>query len=175
MGLSLTPAVGAKRTHKPDLKLTASMDTNGPERQPMLVVHIINQSGHTLRIPDPPLLCKPAPGALSLQVKFIPKGSTENEGQPDCGLEVAGGGLPDIRERAKNWLVLKQGQAYEAQRPLGMGLNTIAVGIYEIWVIYDGPAANAEELKKLEQAGIAVPNGRFQSDKLTYKVTLPKQ
>jgi hypothetical protein len=150
------------------------MDTNGPER-PTLVVHIINQSGRTLRIPDPPLLCKPAPGALSLQVKFTPKRSNENEGQPECGLEVAGGGLPDIRERVKNWLVLKQGQAYEARRPLGMGLNTIAVGTYEIRVIYDGPAANAEELQKLEQLGIAVPNGRFQSDKLTYKVALPEQ
>lgn len=83
--------------------------------------------------------------------------------------------MPDIRERAKNWLVLKQGQAYEARRPLGMALNTIAVGTYEIWVIYDGPGTNAEELQKLEQAGIAVPKGRFQSDKLTYKVTPPKQ
>ena len=59
--------------------------------------------------------------------------------------------------------------------PLGMGLNTIAVGTYEIWAIYDRPAANAEEWQKLEQAGIAVPNGRFQSDKLTYKVTFAKQ
>jgi hypothetical protein len=72
-------------------------------------------------------------------------------------------------------LVLKQGQAYAARRPLGMGLNTIAVGTYEIWAIYDRPAANAEEWQKLEQAGIAVPNGRFQSDKLTYKVTFAKQ
>jgi hypothetical protein len=89
----------------------------------MLVVHIINQSGHTLRIPDPPLLSKPAPGLLSLQVKFIPENSNENEGQPECDLEVAGGGLPDIRERAKKWLVLKPGQDYAARRPLAMALN----------------------------------------------------
>jgi hypothetical protein len=167
--------VGAKQTNKPDLKLTASIDTTVLEPQPMLVVHIINQSGHTLRIPDPPLLCKPAPGALSLQLKFIPENSKENEGQPECDIEVAGGGLPDIRERAKNWLVLKPGQDYAARRPLAMALNTSAGGTYRMWVIYDGPAANAEGLQKLKEAGIVVPNVRFQSDKVTYKVTLPKQ
>jgi hypothetical protein len=174
-GLLLTAQVEAQQKHKPDLRLTASMDTNGPERQPMLVVHIVNKSGHSLRIPDPPLLCKPAPGALSLQVKFIPESSKEKEGESECGLEVAGGGLPDIRERAKNWLVLKQGQDYEARRPLGMALNTVARGIYEMRVIYDGPAANPEDLQKLKEVGIAVPNGRFQSNKLTYKVTSPKR
>jgi hypothetical protein len=56
-----------------------------------------------------------------------------------------------------------------------MSVNVNAPGIYEIWVIYDGPAANAEDLQKLQEAGIEVPNGRFQSDKLTYKVTVPKE
>jgi hypothetical protein len=42
-------------------------------------------------------------------------------------------------------------------------------------VIYDGPAANPEDLQKLKEAGIAVPKSRFQSDKLTYKVTVPKE
>jgi hypothetical protein len=44
-----------------------------------------------------------------------------------------------------------------------------------MWVIYDGPAANAQGLQKLKEAGIVVPNVCFQSDKMTYKVTLPKQ
>src|ERR1700728_4245989 len=88
--LLLTPGAGAKQTNKPDLKVTASMDMAAPEQQPILVIHLLNQSGHLLRIPDPPLLCKGAPGALSLDVKFIPENSSQPQPAIDCGLEVDG-------------------------------------------------------------------------------------
>ncbi len=173
--LLLIPGAGAKPTTRPDVKVTAAMDMAAPEQQPILVIHITNQSGHTLRIPDPPLLCKGAPGALSLDVKFTP----ENSGQPqtgtDCGLEVDGSGLPDIRERAKNWLVLKAGQNYEARRPLAMGVDTNAHGTYEFHVVYDGPSATAEDDEKLKTAGIPFPRGKFESDKLVYKINAPRQ
>jgi hypothetical protein len=172
-GLLIGPAARAKQTEKPALKLTASVDTAAPEEQPILVVHIINQSGHTLRIPEPPLLCKSAPGALSLQVKFSPE---SHEAQPpaNCDLEVDGSGLPDIRERAKNWLVLKAGQDYVARRPLSMGINTNAHGTYDLWVVYDGPCANDDEVQKMKDAAIPVPVGKFQSDKLSYKISAPR-
>jgi hypothetical protein len=173
--LLLAPAVGAKQTNKPDLKLMASMDMAAPEQQPILVIHIINQSGHSLRIPEPPLLCKNAPGALSLDVKFTPENSNQPQAAIDCGLEVDGSGLPDIRERSKNWLVLKAGQNYEARRPLAMGVDTNAHGTYEFHVVYDGPSATPADDEKLRGAGIAVPNGRFASDKLTYRINAPKQ
>ena len=92
----------------------------------------------------------------------------------DCGLEVDGRGLPDIRERAKKWLMLKPGQNYEARRPLAMGVDTNAHGTYEFHVVYDGPSATPDDDQKLKDAGIAVPSGRFESDKLTYKITAPK-
>jgi hypothetical protein len=172
--LLLASGAGAKQTNKPDLKLMVSIDTAAPEQQPILVIHMVNQSGHLLRIPDPPLLCKSAPGALSLDVKFTP----ENSGQPqpaiDCGLEVDGSGLPDIRERAKNWLALKPGQNYEVRRPLAMGVDTNAHGTYEFHVVYDGPSGTPADDQKLKDAGIAVPGGRFESDKLTYKINAPK-
>ncbi len=173
--LLLTPGAGAKQTNKPDLKLMASMDVAAPEAQPILVIEIINQSGHSLRIPDPPLLCKNAPGALSLDVKFTPENSNQPQGPVDCGLEVDGSGLPDIRERSKNWLVLKAGQTYEARRPLAMGVDTNAHGTYEFHVVYDGPSATPADDEKLKAAGIAVPNGRFASDKLIYRINAPKQ
>jgi hypothetical protein len=173
--LLLAPGVGAKQTNKPDLKLMASMDMAAPEQQPILVIHIINQSGHSLRIPEPPLLCKNAPGALSLDVKFTPENSNQPQAAIDCGLEVDGSGLPDIRERSKNWLVLKAGQNYEARRPLAMGVDTNAHGTYEFHVVYDGPSATPADDEKLREAGIAVPNGRFASDKLTYRINAPKQ
>ena len=173
--LLLAPGAVAKQTNKPDLKLMASMDMAAPEQQPILVIHIINQSGHPLRIPDPPLLCKNAPGALSLDVKFTPENSNQPQGAVDCGLEVDGSGLPDIRERSKNWLVLKAGQNYEARRPLAMGVDTNAHGTYEFHVVYDGPSATPADDEKLREAGIAVPNGRFASDKLTYRINAPKQ
>src|SRR5580693_5770619 len=103
-GMLLVPGASAKQTDKTDLKLMASIDMAAPEQQPILVVHIINQSGHVLHIPDPPLLCKGAPGALSLEVKFVPENSSQSQPPTDCGLEVDGSGLPDIRERAKKWL-----------------------------------------------------------------------
>jgi hypothetical protein len=165
---------GAKQTNKPDIKLTASLDMAAPEQQPILVIHITNQSGHLLRIPDPPLLCKSAPGALSLDVKFIPENSNQPQPAIDCGLEVDGSGLPDIRERSKNWLTVKPGQTYEARRPLAMGVDTNAHGTYEFHVIYDGPSATPEDDEKLKGAGIAAPSGRFESDKLTYKINAPK-
>jgi hypothetical protein len=174
-GLLITPGVLAKRTNQPELKLTASLDTAAPEAQPILVVEIVNQSGHALRIPEPPLLCKAAPGALSLRVKFTP----ENANQPDkpepCTLELDSSGLPDIRERAKNWLVIKAGQTYEARRPLAMGADTNAHGTYELWVDYDGPSASDADAEKLKDAGIAVPDGKFESGELTYKMNAPKQ
>jgi hypothetical protein len=170
----LAPGAGGKQTNKPDLKLIAALDMAAPEQQPILVIHIVNQSGHLLRIPDPPLLCKGAPGALSLDVKFIPENSNQPQAATDCGLEVDGSGLPDIRERAKNWLVLKAGQSYEARRPLAMGVDTNAHGTYEIHVVYDGPSANPSDDQKLKDAGIPVPDGRFESDKLTYKINAPK-
>lgn len=173
-GLLLTTGAWAKQTNKPDLKLTVSIDTAAPEHQPILVVHIINQSGHTLRLPEPPLLCKPAPGALSLDVKFIPENTNQPQPAVDCGLEVDGRGLADIRERAKNWLTLKSGQDYEARRPLANGVDTNAHGTYDLWVVYDGPSANDSDTEKLKEAGIAVPNGKFQSDKITYKMSAPK-
>jgi hypothetical protein len=165
---------GGKQGNKPDLKLVASLDMAAPEQQPILVIHMINQSGHLLRIPDPPLLCKSAPGALSLEVKFTPENSNQPQAAIDCGLEVDGSGLPDIRERAKNWLALKPGQNYEARRPLAMGVDTNAHGTYEFHVVYDGPSATPADNEKLKQAGIAVPDGRFESDKLTYKINAPK-
>ena len=170
----MASGAGAKQTNKPDLKLTASLDMAAPEQQPILVIHILNQSGHLLRIPDPPLLCKSAPGAFSLEVKFVPENSSQPQAAIDCGLEVDGSGLPDIRERAKNWLTLKPGQNYEARRPLAMGVDTNAHGTYEFRVVYDGPSATPADDEKLKDAGIAVPSGRFESDKLTYKITAPK-
>jgi hypothetical protein len=172
-GLLLMGA-GPKQTNKPDIRLTASMDMAAPEQQPILVIHITNESGHLLRIPDPPLLCKSAPGALSLDVKFIPENSNQPQPAIDCGLEVDGSGLPDIRERSKNWLPLKPGQTYEARRPLAMGVDTNAHGTYEFHVVYDGPSATPEDDEKLKGAGIATPSGRFESDKLTYKINAPK-
>jgi hypothetical protein len=172
-GLLLMGA-GAKQTDKPDIRLTASVDMAAPEQQPILVIHITNQSGHLLRIPDPPLLCKSAPGALSLDVKFIPENSNQPQPAIDCGLEVDGSGLPDIRERSKNWLALKPGQTYEARRPLAMGVDTNAHGTYEFHVVYDGPSATPEDDEKLKSAGISAPSGRFESDKVTYKINAPK-
>src|SRR5277367_5574396 len=167
-------ASGAKQATKPDLKLTAYLDMAAAEQQPILVIHMLNQSGHVLRIPDPPLLCKSAPGAFSLDVRFVP----ENSGQPqpaiDCGLQVDGSGLPDIRERAKKWIPLKAGQNYEARRPLAMGVDANAHGTYEFHVVYDGPSATPEDDQKLKEAGVAAPSGRFESDKVTYKITAPK-
>src|SRR5580658_2228562 len=120
----LLMGASAKQTNKPDIKLTASLDMAAPEQQPILVIHITNQSGHLLRIPDPPLLCKSAPGALSLDVKFTPENSNQPQAATDCGLEVDGSGLPDIRERSKNWLSIKAGQNFEERRPLAMGVDT---------------------------------------------------
>src|ERR1700735_332119 len=173
MGL-LMMGSGAKQTDKPDIKLTASLDMAAPEQQPILVVHILNESGHVLHIPDPPLLCKSAPGALSLEVKCAPEKPSQPQPAIDCGLEVDGSGLPDIRERSKNWLALKPGQTYEARRPLAMGVDTNAHGTYEFHVVYDGPSATPADDEKLKSAGIAVPSGRFESDKLTYKINAPK-
>ena len=174
MGLLLLSGAGAKQTNKPDVKLMASVDLQAPEQQPILVIHILNQSGHVLRIPDPPLLCKSAPGAFSLDVKFTPENSNQPQPTIDCGLEVDGSGLPDIRDRAKNWLSLKPGQNYEARRPLAMGVDTNAHGTYEFHVVYNGPGAGPEDEAKLKQAGVAAPSGRFESDKLTYKINAPK-
>jgi hypothetical protein len=165
---------GSKPTNKPDLKLTASLDMAAPEQQPILVIHVLNQSGHVLRIPDPPLLCKSAPGAFSLEVKYLPENSSQPQAGTDCGLEVDGSGLPDIRERAKKWLTLKAGQDYEVRRPLAMGVDANAHGTYEFHVVYNGPSATPEDDQKLKDAGIAAPSGRFESDKLTYKITAPK-
>jgi hypothetical protein len=170
----LTSAAGAKQTNKPDLKLIVSLDMAAPEQQPILVIHMINQSGHPLHIPDPPLLCKSAPGAFSLEVKFTPENSSQPQPAIDCGLEVDGRGLPDIRERAKKWVILKPGQNYEARRPLAMGVDTNAHGTYEFHVVYDGPSASPEDDQKLKDAGIAAPDGRYESDKLTYKINAPK-
>jgi hypothetical protein len=172
--LLLAPAAGGKQTNKPDLKLLAFLDMEAPEQQPILVIHIVNQSGHVLHFPDPPLLCKGAPGALSLEVRFVPENSNQPQPATDCGLEVDGSGLPDIRERAAHWLALKPGQNYEARRPLAMGVDTNAHGTYEFHVVYDGPSASPADDEKLQDAGIAVPGGRFESDKLTYKINAPK-
>lgn len=173
MAVVLSSGAWAKRANKPDLKLTASLDAAAPEEQPILVVHFINQSGHTLRIPEPPLLCKPAPGALSLEVKFVSESAGQQQ-PADCGLEVDSSGLPDIRERAKQWLVLKAGQDYQVRRPLAMGVDANAPGTYDLWVVYDGPCASDDDAQKLKQAGITAPSGRFQSEKLTYKIDTPK-
>src|ERR1700734_575946 len=132
----LLMGAGAKQTNKPDIKLAASLDMAAPEQQPILVIHITNQSGHVLRIPDPPMLCKSAPGAFSLEVKFVAENSNQSQAATDCGLEVDGSGLPDIRERAKNWIPLKAGQNYEARRPLAMGVDANAHGTYELRVLY---------------------------------------
>jgi hypothetical protein len=175
LGLTLAAfGLGAKPNAKPDVKLVATLDLNAPEQQPILDIHIVNQSGHVLRLPDPPLLCKPAPGALWLDVRFIPENPNQPQGPQDCGLEVDGSGLADIRERAKNWLTLKAGQSYDARRPLAMGVSTNAHGTYEFHAVYDGPSAGAQDDAKLKEAGIAAPSGRFESDKLTYKVLTPK-
>src|ERR1700726_535618 len=152
---------GAKQSNKPRLKLTASLDMAAPEQQPILVIHMLNQSGHVLRIPDPPMLCKSAPGAFSLELKFVPENSSQSQPATDCGLEVDGSGLPDIRERAKKWITLKAGQDYEVRRPLGLGVDANAHGTYEFHVVYDGPSATPEDDEKLKSAGIAVPSGRF--------------
>ena len=90
----------AKAGNKPDLKLSATIENVDAERQPVLVIHIVNQSGHALHLPEPPLLCKTVPGALSLDVKFVPENNSPPPAPVDCGLEVDGSGLPDIRERA---------------------------------------------------------------------------
>jgi hypothetical protein len=56
-----------------------------------------------------------------------------------------------------------------------MGVDTNAHGTYEFHVVYIGPSATPADDDKLKAAGIAVPNGRFESDKLTYRINAPKQ
>ena len=56
-----------------------------------------------------------------------------------------------------------------------MGVDANAHGSYEFRVVYDGPSASPSDDDKLKQAGITVPSGRFESDKLTYKISAPKQ
>ena len=68
----LVSGAGAKQANKPDLKLTASLDMAAPEQQPILVIHVLNQSGHVLRIPDPPLLCKSRAGGVFTRGKVRP-------------------------------------------------------------------------------------------------------
>lgn len=173
-GLLLTPNLWAKSSNKPDLKLIVALDTSAPEQRAILVVQMINESGHSLHIPDPPLLCKPLPGALSLQVKFSPENSGHEQSSPDCDLDVDPSGLPDILERAKSWLAIKPGQVYEARRPLSMGVQIADPGNYEMWVIYTAPCTNPADIERLRQASITVPIGSFSSDRLTYKVVRPK-
>ena len=108
-------------------------------------------------------------------MKFTPENSGQPQAATDCGLEVDGSGLPDIRERSKNWLAIKPGQNYESRRPLAMGVDTNAHGTYEFHVVYSGPSANPADDEKLKAAGIAAPTGRFESDKLTYRINAPKQ
>ena len=45
----MVSGAGGKQTNKPDLKLTAALDMAAPEQQPILVIHMLNQSGHLLR------------------------------------------------------------------------------------------------------------------------------
>ena len=37
-------AMGAKQSNRPDVKLVVTMDIAAPEQQPILVIHIVNQS-----------------------------------------------------------------------------------------------------------------------------------
>ena len=53
MVMLMVTGAGGKQTDKPAVKLTASLDMAAPESQPILVIHIINESGHVLHIPDP--------------------------------------------------------------------------------------------------------------------------
>lgn len=168
-------AKDSKDSKNASIKLVATVDMAAPEQQPILDVQMTNESGHMIRIPDPPLLCKPAPGALSLQVKFVPQDANQSQPPDTCDLEVDSSGLADIRERAKNWLTIKPGQTYEARRPIAMGINANDRGTYELWVIYDGPCADDTDSQKLQSAGIDTVIGRFESEKLTYKVTAPRE
>lgn len=154
----------------PDLKLKASVDVKAPEQQPILVVHLLNQSGRELRVPDPPLLCKPAPGALSIKTRFSPAGGGKAGRPAPCGLEVDRSNLPDIRDRAKDWIAIEPGQDYVVRRPLSMGVDALAAGVYRFRVIYTGPAANADDRAKLTDAGISAPEGQFQSPEFIYRV-----
>ncbi len=172
--LLLTPNLWAKPSNKPDLKLIVALETSAPEQRAILVVQMINKSGHSLHLPDPPLLCKPLPGALSLEVRFSPENSGRAESSPDCDLDVDGSGLPDILERAKSWLVIKPDQVYEARRPLSMGVQIADPGNYEMRVIYTAPCSDPVDIERLKQAAIVVPTGSFASDRLIYKVARPK-
>lgn len=164
----------AASQNQPGLRLTASIDSSAPEQQPILIVHIWNQSGHELRLPDPPLLCKPAPGALSLNIRFFPANGGKARRPGECGLQVDSSNLQDIRERARDWVAIQPGQAYVVRRPLSMGVDAIPAGIYKFRVVYSGPSASESDQEKLKAAGIAAPEGEFQSPILTYKVRAPK-
>ena len=39
-----------------------------------------------------------------------------------------------------------------------MGVDTNAHGTYDLWVVYDGPCANDDEVQKMKDAAIAVPD-----------------
>lgn len=161
--------------HVPDIKLKALVDVRAPEQQPILIVHMLNQSGHELRVPDPPLLCKSAPGALSIKTtKFSPAGGGKARRPAPCGLEVDRSNLADIRERAREWIAIEPGEDYIVRRPLSMGLDALAAGIYKFRVVYSGPAAGADDLAKLTEAGISAPEGQFQSPVITYRVKIHK-
>ena len=106
----LASGAGAKQTNKPDLKLMASLDMAAPEQQPILVDPHVEPVGPCVAYPRPTPALQKGPRCVSLEVKFVPENSSQPQPAIDCGLQVDGSGLPDIRERAKKWLTLKPGQ-----------------------------------------------------------------
>lgn len=172
---TLLPAHAASSSNnRPDLKVSATVEAAAPEGQPILVVHLENESGHELRVPDPPLLCRPAPGALSIETRFTPANGGKARRPTPCNLQVDDRNLPDIRERAKSWIAIEPGRSYVVRRPLAMGVNALAAGTYRLRVVYTGPTANLSDQEKLEEADIAAPTGTFRSRQFIYKVKARK-
>ncbi len=132
-------------------------------------VVLTNISNHDLHLPQPHLECGDvATGSIFLYARFLPGSSAPLK--PHTGCIVDEFHVP-IPQRLRSWNVLPAGQSLRFDMDLtNAEPNAPAPGTYTIWAGYDPPAVSPDELKLVEQNGLAVPTSRLATVPLEYHV-----
>lgn len=179
--LILSMALASTFSHENALAQFLDADTGGGLRlslEPIqsvgsLPIHfaivLTNVSGHDLRLPRPALECGDViNGYLFLRAQYVPSDSNSHPLSRSCVIDHA---YTPILDRAKKWNALAPGESLRVEIDLAKAVpDAPSPGTYTIWADFTPPTVGSEDLKLLQQQGIAVPTYRLATPAVEYHV-----
>jgi hypothetical protein len=132
-----------------------------------LIVRLVNQSDHPLRIPVRGFICADKPGWISAHFTLTASGSP----YVGCGISVGEPGEFDIVSASAMWKLLRPGDSFDVRDEFSKLIpGGLERGDYSFHAVYSGPHLTDDQKRKLAMADISTAFGQYTSKQMILKI-----